>query len=231
MEGELTLKIHEHLEQGSTDWLEARRGLMTASELNLILTPTLKIANNEKTRSHAFELAAQRLSGYTEPQWIGDSMLRGWADEIKARERYSADIAPVSEIGGMCKDFGGFKLWASPDGLIGDDEGLEVKSRIQKNHLATVTSNEVPQEHVLQVQANLLVSGRKVWNYVSYCGGWPMWIIRVEPDPVVQQAIIDACTAFEGKVQEVMQLYESRLDKLGDAVIMTEREIEQEIVI
>ena len=44
MEGELTLKIHEHLEQGSTDWLEARRGLMTASELNLILTPTLKIA-------------------------------------------------------------------------------------------------------------------------------------------------------------------------------------------
>lgn len=225
----MTLTIYDELEQGSDEWLEARRGLITASELNLILTPTLKIANNEKTRAHAFELAAQRISGYTEPQWIGDNMLRGWADEIKARERYSAEIAPVSEIGGMCKDFGGFKLWASPDGLIGDDEGLEVKSRIQKHHLATVTSNEVPQEHVLQVQANLLVSGRKVWNYVSYCGGWPMWIIRVEPDPVVQQAIIDACEAFEGKVQEVMQLYKSRLDKLGDDVIMTEREIEQEV--
>lgn len=225
------LTIHETLEQGSDDWLEARRGLITASELNLILTPTLKIANNEKTRAHAYELAAQRLSGYTEPQWIGDNHLRGWADEIKARDRYSAEIAPVRDIGGMCKDFGTFKLWASPDGLIGDDEGLEVKSRIQKHHLATIASNEVPQEHMLQVQANLLVSGRSVWNYVSYCGGWPMWIIRVEPDYVVQQAIKEACEAFEEKVQEVMRLYQSRLDKLGDAVIMTEREIEQEMVV
>lgn len=225
----MTLTVYEELEQGSDDWLEARRGLITASELNLILTPTLKVANNEKTRAHAYELAAQRLSGYTEPQWIGDNMLRGWADEIKARDRYSEEIAPVVEVGGMCRDFGTFKLWASPDGLIGDNEGLEVKSRIQKHHLATIASNEVPQEHMLQVQANLLVSGRSVWNYVSYCGGWPMWIIRVEPDPVVQQAIIDACEAFEEKVQEVMRLYQSRLDNLGDAVIMTEREIEQEV--
>lgn len=225
------LTIHETLEQGGDEWLEARRGLITASELNLILTPTLKIANNEKTRAHAYELAAQRLSGYTEPQWIGDSMLRGFRDEVKARDRYSAEIAPVSEIGGMCRDFVAFKLWASPDGLIGDDEGLEVKSRIQKHHLATIASNEVPQEHMLQVQANLLVSGRSVWNYVSYCGGWPMWIIRVEPDPVVQQAICDACEAFEEKVQEVMRVYQERIDNLGDRVIMTEREIEQEMVI
>ena len=225
----MTLDIYDDLEQGTDDWLNARRGLMTSSELSLILTPTLRQANNEKTRTHAYELAAQRLSGYTEPSYVGDNMLRGWADEIKARDRYSEEIAPVAEVGGMCRDFGSFKLWASPDGFIGDDEGLEVKSRIQKHHLATIASNEVPQEHVLQVQANLLVSGRSVWNYVSYCGGWPMWIIRVEPDPVVQQAIKEACEAFEGKVQEVMQLYQSQLDKLGDAVIMTEREIEQEV--
>src|SRR5690606_39889712 len=98
----MTLTVYNELEQGSDEWLEARRGLITASELNRILTPQLTIANNVKTRAHAFELAAQRLSGYTEPQWIGDSMLRGWADEIKARERYSAEIAPVREIGGRC---------------------------------------------------------------------------------------------------------------------------------
>lgn len=226
------LEIYEELEQGSESWMQARCGLITASELDRIMTPgTLKPANNDKTRQHVYELAAQRINQYVEPSYVGDNMLRGWADEIKARDKYSELRAPVREVGGMCKDFGGFKLWVSPDGLIGDDEGLEVKSRIQKHHLATVTSNEVPQEHVLQVQANLLVSGRKVWNYVSYCGGWPMWIIRVEPDPVVQQAIIDACKAFEEKVQEVMQLYQSRIDTLGDSVIMTEREIEQEMVI
>lgn len=227
----MALTVYEELEQGSDAWFDARRGLISASELNLVLTPTLKVANNENTRKHVFELAAQRLSSYTEPSFVGDAMLRGWTDEVIARDRYSAEIAPVLEVGGMCKDFGKFKLWASPDGLIGDDEGLEVKSRMQKHHLATIEANEVPSEYMLQIQANLLVSGRSVWNYVSYCGGWPMWIIRVEPDPIMQAAIIAACDDFEKKIQEVVDKYKERIAALGDAVIMTEREIEQEMVL
>lgn len=226
----MTLTTYNDLEQGSDEWLAARRGLITASELSLVLTPTLKVANNEKTRAHAYELAAQRLSGYTEPTYVGDNMLRGWADEIRARDKYSEHIAPVTEIGGMCRDFGAFKLWASPDGLIGDDEGLEVKSRIQKHHLATIEANEVPSEYMLQVQANLLVSGRKVWNYVSYCGGWPMWRIQVTTDVSVHEAIIEACTAFEGKVQEIMKKYQGRLAELGD-VIMTERSSDTDVIV
>jgi len=225
----MTLIVYEELEQGSDSWFDARRGLISASELNLVLTPTLKVSNNENTRKHVFELAAQRLSAYTEPSFVGDAMLRGWTDEILARDRYSAEIAPVLEVGGMCRDFGKFKLWASPDGLIGDDEGLEVKSRMQKHHLATIEANEVPSEYMLQIQANLLVSGRAVWNYVSYCGGWPMWIIRVEPDPAMQAAIVAACESFEEKVRGVIWTYNERLAALGDKVIMTDREIEQEV--
>ena len=48
--------IHDDFEQGSPEWHEARRGLLTASEMNLALTPTLKPSNNEKTRSHIFEM-------------------------------------------------------------------------------------------------------------------------------------------------------------------------------
>lgn len=223
------LTIYEELEQGSDAWFDARRGMMSASELNLILSPTLKPSNNEKTRAHCYELAAQRLSGYTEPTYVGDNMIRGWEDEIKAREKYSERRKFVYEIGGMCRDFGTFKLWASPDGLIGGDGGIEVKSRIQKHHLATIETNEVPKEHILQVQSNLLVSGRDYWEYISYCGGWPMWMIPVEPDPIVHAAIIEACESFEVKIQEVMDKYADRVDKLGGDVIMTEREIEQEI--
>lgn len=223
------LTTYPELEQGSDAWLDARRGLMTASELNLILTPTLKLANNEKTRAHAYELAAQRISGYTEPSYIGDNMLRGWADETRARDLYSEHRAPVVEIGGMCRDFGAFKLWCSPDGLVGEDGGIECKSRIQKHHIRTVADNEVPDEHKLQLQAFLLVSGRSWVDYISYSGGLPMWIIRVEPDPVVQSAIIEACGAFETKVQEVMEKYAERVDGLGHGVIMTEREVEQEV--
>lgn len=227
----MTITIYPELEQGSEAWHEARCGLMTCSELSLILTPTLKLAENEKTRIHVFELAAQRLNKYVEPSYIGDNMLRGWADEIRARDLYSERISPVQEVGGMVRDFGTFKLWASPDGLIGEKKGFETKSRAQKYQVQTVFENAMPKEHVLQVQGNLLVSGRESWAYTSYSGGMPMWTIDVLPDPVVHAAIIAACSAFEAKVQEVMRVYQERIAALGDKVIMTERNLETDIII
>mgnify|MGYP002717629925 CR=1 FL=1 len=225
------LTVYEELEQGSPEWEQARCGLITASQLNLILTPKLKIADNEKTRSHCYELAAQRLSGFVEPSYIGSNIERGWADEIRARDKYSEVYAPVQEIGGMVRDFGKFKLWASPDGLVGDDGGIETKSRVQKHQIKTITENAVPEEHILQVQACLMVSGRAYWDYISWSGGLPMWVIRVEPDPVVQAAIHQACEAFEAKVQEIMQNYKEKIDSLGSDVIMTDRSLETDVIV
>lgn len=92
------IKYHDDLIQGSDEWHAARCGLITASEMRLLLTPTLKIANNDKTRAHVYEIAAQRITGYTEPSYIGDDMLRGWEDEITARDLYSQHRAEVTEV-------------------------------------------------------------------------------------------------------------------------------------
>ena len=225
----MTLTIYPELEQGSEAWHEARCGLMTASELSLILTPTLKISDNENTRKHVYELAAQRLTGYVEPSYIGDNMLRGWSDEIRARDLYSERIAPVVEVGGMVRDFGTFKLWCSPDGLVGDDGGLEVKSRVQKYQVQMFSEWKLPQEHSLQVHGALFVSERNWWDYMSYSGGMYTAPFRVEPDMTIQNAIKSACEAFEEKVQEVMRKYNDRILELGSLAFMTEREIEQEV--
>ena len=227
----MTLTIYEELEQWSPEWFDARRGLMSASELNLILTPKLKIAENEKTRAHCFELAAQRLNNFTDPSWDGENAMRGWADEIRARDLYSEHFAPVNEIGGLCRDFGAFKLWCSPDGLVGEDGGIEVKSRLQKHQTKTVFENEVPDEHKLQVQAFLLVSGRDWIDYLSYSGGTPLWRIRVEPDPATHTAIMQACTAFEERIQEVMRVYKERIDSLGSGMVMTERNLDSDVIV
>ena len=48
------IKYHTDLVQGSDEWLAARRGILTASEMKLILTPTLKAAINDKTRAHVW---------------------------------------------------------------------------------------------------------------------------------------------------------------------------------
>ena len=216
--------IHEDLEQGTPEWLAARRGLMTASEMNLVLTPTLKPSNNDKTRAHIYEIAAQRITEWTEPTYVGDAMLRGHADEITARDLYSDRIEPVEEKGFITRDFGGFTLGYSPDGCgVMSNFGIEVKSRIQKHHVKTIITDEVPVEYMLQIQTGLLITGWDYIDFISFSAGLPMWVVRVEPDPVYQDAIMTAAEAFEMSVREQIAAYSDRIANCG-TLIETERE-------
>jgi len=226
----MTITYHNDLIQGSDEWHAARCGLLTASEVKLILTPTLKIAANEKTRAHVWELLAQRLTRYTEPSYIGDAMLRGRRDEILARDLYSQHYAPVTEAGFITNDRWGFTLGYSPDGLVGDDGMIECKSRAQKFQIQTIAENEVPAEFMLQLQTGLLVTGRAWVDFISYSGGLPMFVKRVLPDLEIQGAIIDAATAFENTLDERANDYEDSLMSMP-VVIETERHVEQEMMV
>jgi predicted phage-related endonuclease len=226
----MTVTYYPEMVQGSDEWHQARCGILTASNVSLILTPTLKVANNDKARQHVYEIAAQRLTGYVEPSYMSDDMLRGYSDEILARDRYSKEIAHVRECGIIKRDFGDFVIGYSPDGCVGDDGGIEVKSRRQKYQIETITSWDVPQEYILQVQTGLVVTGWEYLDYISYCGGLPMAVIRVEPDVRYHDAIINAAGEFERKVQEVITAYEDRW-KSGAMMFETERVVEDEMVI
>ena len=84
-------------------------GGINFSDMKYVITPTLKVADNEKTRTHVWELAAQRISQYVEPSYIGDDMLRGWEDEVRARDAYQEKTAlAVEEIGFITNDKWGF---------------------------------------------------------------------------------------------------------------------------
>lgn len=225
------ITYHPEVMQGSDEWHQMRCGLLTASEMGLILTAkTLKQASNDKERAHVWEIAAQRLSQYVEPSYIGDNMLRGWDDEIEARKLYSKHFAPVTEVGFVTNDSLGFTIGYSPDGLVGDDGLIECKSRRQKFQIETLATGKVPDEHVLQCQTGLLVTGRKWLDFVSYSGGLPMAVIRVEPDPDIQEAIIAAATEFEARVRARMAEYHAALATMPK-VIPTERRIEQEMFV
>ena len=208
------IRTFPDLVQGSDEWLAARCGLLTASEMKLILTPTLKIANNEKTRAHLYELLAQRINQHVEPSFITDDMLRGIDDEFYARDLYAAKFAPVSDMGFMTNDKWGFRLGYSPDALVGDDGAIEIKSRRQKFQAQTMIehvttgSSSIPDEYVLQIQTGLLVSERKWIDFISYCGGMPMIVIRVYPDPEIQRAILEAATMFESALKRKQAEYQ-----------------------
>lgn len=222
------ITYHPEIEQGSDEWLEVRRGILTASEMKLILTPTLKAASNDKERAHLYELLAQRISGFVEPRYVSDDMIRGHDDELYARKAYSEHYHPVVETGFITNTSLGFPVGYSPDGLVGDDGLIECKSRRQKYQIETIIKQEMPADYMIQVQTGLWVSERKWCDFISYSGGLPMVTIRVYPDSKIIEAIKTAATAFEQRLQALGAEYANLLN--SDArLIPTERRIEQEI--
>ena len=231
-----SITYHDNVTQGSDEWLAMRCGLLTASEMKLILTPkTLKPASNDNERAHLYELLAQRITGYVEPHYISDDMLRGQEDQFLASASYSREYAPVQDVGFVTNDEWGFTIGYSPDGLVGDDGAIEVKSRRQKYQLQTIIecaeSQTIPDEFVLQVQTGLLVTKRKWCDFVSYCGGAHMLTIRVYPSPLIQEAIVEAATAFEKRIAEKIGKYREIVASSDIRLLPTERRVEQEIVL
>lgn len=222
----MTITYHPELIQGSDEWMESRRGLITAGSMDLILTPTLKVASNEKERQHLFELLAQRVTGYVEPQYVSDDMLRGLEDEIYAKSLYSEKYAPIEDVGMVTNDRWGFVISCSPDGLVGDDGMVECKSRRQKYQAQTIIDGAMPTEFMLQVQAELMVTERKWCDFLSYCGGMPMFVTRCYPIPSVIEAMENAAIGFEKRLQENMALYLANAAQFH----MTERRIHEDII-
>lgn len=215
---------YRDLVQGSDEWLAARLGLLTASEVKSIMTPTLKPAKNEKTRAHAYELLSQRVFGFEAEKPETWDMQRGRDDEVYARVAYEEHFAPVQEVGFITSDALGFRMGYSPDGLVGDDGLIEIKSRAPKFQVQTILDNEMPDDYVLQVQTGLLITRRKWLDFISYSGGLPMVTIRVYPDPAMQKAIIEAATAFEASIVTLHAEYRAALAS-GRKLIPTERRI------
>lgn len=205
----MTLHVYD-FEQGSDDWLAARRGIITASVVGQLITPqTVKPASNDKSRALIAQLAAERITGQSDSVFVSDDMARGTLHEPIARDRY-ADVNGVAvvEVGFLVRDDYGFQLGASPDGLIGDDGGLEVKCPRAKTHIQTILTGQVPAYHMAQVQTCLLVAGREWWDYVSFSAGLPMWTKRVHPEPKWRDAIITAGTSADNAIAAMVQQWE-----------------------
>ena len=198
---------HHDLLQGTPEWYQVRNGLITASEMKLLLSPSLKTLNNEKTRAHLYELCAQRVNGYTEPTFVGYEMERGKREEVLARNIYNEFIAPVKEVGFITNDKWGFTLGYSPDGLVGDDGLIEVKSRRQRFQFETALKADMPEEFMMQCQTGMMVAEKQWIDFISHCGGMHMVVVRVYPDQKIQDAIVEVCGDAEMTMHRMIDVY------------------------
>lgn len=207
----MSLIQYPEIVQGSEQWHDQRRGLITASAVGKLISPTLKVANNEVSRGLTSTLVAERICGWTEDTPMNSDMWRGVEAEPFAREAYAQHYADVTEVGFMLREEDGWRLGYSPDGLVADDGLIEIKSPRAKTHLKTILADEVPAHYMAQCQSGLLVTERLWIDFVSFCGGMPLYVKRIYPDPAWHEAIKAACRVFEANAELIVADYRRRV--------------------
>jgi len=168
-----------NLEQGTQEWLDARKGIPTASSFSKIVTPS-KGDKSTSSKTYMYELIAEKL-GASNESYSNEWMERGNELESMARSTFEflTDLK-VDEVGMIKTDCG--NIGCSPDGLIGEDGGLEIKCPKASTHIKYILEGVLPLEYKTQVMGSLMVSERDYWYFMSYHPELDPFILKIERD-------------------------------------------------
>ena len=197
--------VHDH-EQNSPEWYSARMGLPTASEFSKIVT-AVNGRLSSSSGAYIDELIAQRLA----PSEFGEayasaSMDRGHQMESRARAAYEfATGNSVEQVGFCLSDCR--RCGASPDGLVGEDGCIEIKSPMAKTHLGYYRDGGLPSAYRQQVHGVLAVTGRQWCDFVAFHPELPLFIHRIERDDYtvkLQSAVAEFCDKLDAAAADMM---------------------------
>lgn len=214
------------IEQRSEEWFAERAGKITASRMHDVMLPRDREPFKSGPRKgqskpppkaltdYAFQLAAERLTSRPRKQIKGAALQWGRDVEPAAVAAYQAETGVIVTTCGFFHhpkyDF----IGASPDFLVDDDGGGEIKSpESSEVHLETLLVG-LPPEHIEQIQGGLWVTGRQWWDFVSYHPDFPpefrLYIQRVQRDDAYIDQLEDACLALEADVQTILSQLQQR---------------------
>ncbi len=189
-------------EQGSPEWFAARLGLPTSSEFATVMAKGRDGGASLTRKSYLNRLAGEILTGEPAESYTNVHMERGKTMEEEAREAYAfmkdADPRLVGFIVNGPKG-------CSPDSLLGEEGGLEIKTALPHIQVERLLRGELPAEHRAQVQGNLWVTERKWWDFVSYCPRLPLLVVRVPRDDDYIAKISKAVDAFNEELATTVQ--------------------------
>ncbi len=197
------MKKH-NIDQRTDEWFHLRKGKVTGTVLKSIMgTPKAR-------KTALYEVLAERLTvGVGNDE---NAMERGTRLESDAIAMFELETSKQVEIIGLCEDEDNQNIANSPDGLIGEDEAIEVKCMGGKNHVSMWLENKVPDEYEWQVIQYFVVNPklRKLY-FVGYNPDipvHPLHIIEIYRDEI-EQRIIDAKKSQEAFLLEVESILSS----------------------
>lgn len=162
------------MEQRTPEWFEARIGKVTASNFGKVLTKA-KTGNGLSVTAQSYleKIIAEVMTGQSK-EFTTQSMQWGMDNEDGAVYEFEKrEFVEVQRVGflnyqgsnELLKNYVG----CSPDGLIGEDGGVEVKCMDSENFVHMMLNQDaIKKAHMAQIQGCMMVTGRKWWKYVLY---------------------------------------------------------------
>lgn len=188
------MKIHP-APQHSLEWLVARAGVVTASEFSELVDSEFELRKGVMPHALLCKKLAERWRGGPLPGFMSVDMDIGamLEDEAKPYASFALGL-DIQSVGLITTDDG--RIGASPDGLIGEDSGIEIKCPRTENHIRYLLANEVPKDYAAQVHGALLVTERPRWKFMSYARGLPALVVDVERDVEILDKLAGALSIF-----------------------------------
>jgi len=186
--------------QGTTEWKMARMGLPTASQFGRIISAkTLKPLAGAEGYIH--ELLVESLLGYCESEDASDFMERGKEFEESAVAAYELEMdCDVQRVGFITNDAG--TIGCSPDGLVGDNGGVEFKVPSAKKHLEYFLNTGDIGAYAPQVQGCLWLAEREWWDWRSWHPSLPPAKVRMARDERFIGALAAALAEFNDRLAD-----------------------------
>lgn len=192
------MKIH-HVQQGTSEWLNIRAGIPTASAFDMIITP--KGAPSKSAERYMLTLLAERLMEHPITEHVSFWMARGSEAEKEALAFYEFQTEQDTvEVGFMTNDEG--TIGCSPDRLVAEEGLLEIKCPSEYIHMGYLLKTGSHYDaYKIQVQGQLWISGRQWTDVLAWHPELPPALVRIERDEDYIASLEAAVTTFSMELE------------------------------
>lgn len=189
--------------QGDASWLAIKAGKLSGSRFKAALDRNKRNGQpNKPRRQLVADLIRERETGVLTHVEPNEYMAHGTRCEPIACALYEfthdVEVQHAAWVPHPALDYVGF----SPDGLIGTDGLIEIKSpALEPRHLRTVESGKCPDDYLAQVQGGMWVLERSFCDFISF---WEpthdLCVVRVYRDDAFIKRLADECASVWAEV-------------------------------
>lgn len=196
--------------QVTKEWFQSRVGCLTASKAKDVLARSKTDGKPLKCYYDLVDkIVTERITGEPVSTPTSAAMQWGVDHEDEARDRYELETGELVDLVGFIPHPEIAHFGASPDGLVGDDGLLEIKCPNTLTQIQYIKAGVVPKEYRAQMQVQLLCTGRKWVDFVSYdprikgeFERFQFFLIRYEPTPKELEDTKKKCIEFLRDVEK-----------------------------